>query len=375
VFSVISTFALDYDATSIISFVNSLEDKTWTADLNSGFNGKSVDDVKKLLGIDLSLFNKIPQGKTISALEINNSTIPNTAAKAKKDLSAEGAVALPQALWPEKIVKELPESFDSREEWGSICPSIYDIRDQGSCGSCWASSFASTATDRICIASNGARKVKLATNDPLSCCGAFCGSGCNGGQLEPVWQYYLYNGVVSGGEYNDTDMPAGFSDGKTTAGTCWPYAIAPCQHHSEGVRPKCNGEGGATPQCRDSCSNSLFEFNDDKNYGRVAYSVPFNSKQIMAEIYKNGPVQAAFMVYADFPNYSEGVYKHVSGDLLGGHAVKIVGWGTHPEQGDYWVLANSWAKDWGKLGGFFLMARGKNECGIESLVYTGLPRL
>ena len=33
-------------------------------------------------------------------------------------------------------VTELPESFDSRTNWPD-CPTIQEIRDQGSCGSCW----------------------------------------------------------------------------------------------------------------------------------------------------------------------------------------------------------------------------------------------
>lgn len=33
---------------------------------------------------------------------------------------------------------ELPENFDSRENWPN-CPTIREIRDQGSCGSCWVS--------------------------------------------------------------------------------------------------------------------------------------------------------------------------------------------------------------------------------------------
>jgi C1A family cysteine protease len=34
---------------------------------------------------------------------------------------------------------KVPASFDSREEWPN-CPSIKEVRDQGSCGSCWVSS-------------------------------------------------------------------------------------------------------------------------------------------------------------------------------------------------------------------------------------------
>jgi hypothetical protein len=31
----------------------------------------------------------------------------------------------------------LPTSFDARKKWGGVCPSLYDIRDQAGCGSCW----------------------------------------------------------------------------------------------------------------------------------------------------------------------------------------------------------------------------------------------
>lgn len=31
---------------------------------------------------------------------------------------------------------EIPASFDARKEWPE-CPTIREIRDQGSCGSCW----------------------------------------------------------------------------------------------------------------------------------------------------------------------------------------------------------------------------------------------
>ena len=47
----------------------------------------------------------------------------------------------------------------------------------------------------------------------------------------------------------------------------------------------------------------------------------------MREIFDNGPVEGAFNVYADFPSYKEGIYSHLTGQLIGGHAIKIIGWG------------------------------------------------
>lgn len=43
----------------------------------------------------------------------------------------------------------------------------------------------------------------------------------------------------------------------------------------------------------------------------------------MSEIMNHGPVEAGFMVYEDFPHYKSGVYKHVKGNMVGGHAVKV----------------------------------------------------
>merc|ERR1711879_1012806 len=89
----------------------------------------------------------------------------------------------------------------------------------------------------------------------------------------------------------------------------------------------------------------------------------------MGDLMTNGPVAAAFTVYADFPTYKSGVYKHTSGSALGGHAVKIIGWGVE-DGNDYWLVANSWNTDWGDKG-FFKIARGHNECGIEGQISAG----
>lgn len=92
--------------------------------------------------------------------------------------------------------------------------------------------------------------------------------------------------------------------------------------------------------------------------------LPNNAEKIQQEIMLRGPVTAAFSVYSDFEQYAGGIYHHVSGDMLGGHAVKITGWG---EEGGvkYWKVANSWNPYWGEKG-FFRIVRGTNECNIEA---------
>ncbi|KAF6306035.1 cathepsin B [Rhinolophus ferrumequinum] len=205
-----------------------------------------------------------------------------------------GGPKLPQKVWlAEDIV--LPESFDAREQWPN-CPTIKEIRDQGSCGSCWAFGAVEAISDRICILTNGHVNVEVSAEDLLTCCGIQCGEGCNGGFPSGAWNFWTKKGLVSGGLY---DSHVG----------CRPYSIPPCEHHVNGSRPPCSGEGGDTPKCSKICEPGYTpSYKDDKHFGCSSYSVPSSEKEIMAEIYKNGPVEAAFSVYSDFLLYKSGVY-------------------------------------------------------------------
>lgn len=73
----------------------------------------------------------------------------------------------------------------------------------------------------------------------------------------------------------------------------------------------------------------------------------------------------------NFLNLFAGVYNYVAGEALGGHAVRILGWGVEIDS-PYWLVANSWNTDWGDKG-FFKILRGNNECGIEENIQAGLP--
>lgn len=67
-----------------------------------------------------------------------------------------------------------------------------------------------------------------------------------------------------------------------------------------------------------------------------------------------------------FQLYSGGVYSSTScsGRRIN-HAVTDVGFGVDSDNGmDYWIIKNSWGASWG-LGGYILVERGVDMCGIE----------
>jgi cathepsin B len=305
----------------LISFVNSHPNSTWTAGFNKRWASSTLEDVKFQCGV------------------------------------LEGGEDLPVRDMPESELSALsiPDSFDSRSEWGTMCNNIDEVRDQGTCGSCWAVAAAGAMTDRICIQSNGDVQDRLSEEDLLSCCGFTCGNGCNGGYPSSAWGYFKRTGLVTGGTY-------GSGDG------CYPYEIAPCSHHVDGSYPKCDGES-RTPRCKKSCLNDL-TWSADKHTSSTRYGVSSRVAAIQAEIMNNGPVEASFTVYGDFPTYKSGVYRHLTGSYLGGHAVKMVGWGV--ESGTpYWLIVNSWNNEWGDQGTFKIL-RGNNECGIEGGIVAGM---
>lgn len=303
----------------------------WTAEISPRFEGRQIEHVQRLCGAIVD---------------------------------PEVVVPLPVKADHEFVTatEDLPAEFDARTQWGSKCPSIMDVRDQADCGSCWAFGSTEAFNDRLCIASDGAFTKLLSPEDTVSCCGFLqCFSmGCNGGQPGMAWRWFTTHGVVTGGDYSD----------KNSGATCLPYELAPCAHHVTGTPlPDCPSKEDPTPACKSSCESGYkIPFAQDKHKADSSYSVS-GVTNIMKELVENGPVTGAFTVYADFPAYKSGVYKHTTGSQLGGHAIKIIGYGTENGE-DYWLVANSWNKYWGDHG-FFKIARGTDECGIESQVSAG----
>jgi cathepsin B len=313
---------------SLIEEVNA--HKEWVSGINSRFMGMSLEQVRQQLGavVDPKHTYKLP------ALKYT-----------KSDYDA------------------LPTDFDTRTQWPNCASVSGDIRDQSACGSCWAFGSTEAFNDRKCIASNGQDTTLLSPADTNSCCNIVrCGSmGCNGGQPTAAWHWFSTVGVVTGGDYPD--------NGKTD--TCEPYTFPACAHHvtSPDYKP-CPQNEYPTPSCKRACTNTGYSkgFDADKNKASQAYSLR-TVNDAMVDMQKYGSATVAFTVYEDFLTYKSGVYTHKSGQALGGHAVKFLGWGV--ENGTpYWLVANSWNNEWGDKGTFKIL-RGQDECGIESDMSAG----
>jgi len=260
---------------------------------------------------------------------------------------------------PTQLSRDIPTAFDSRDEWGMTCSSLYEIRDQSACGSCWAHGAAEAMTDRYCIHSNGTTTPHISAQDLNSCC-ASCGDGCGGGDPGAAFNYWVTQGIVDGGNYS--------------MGGCSPYTLPPCAHHEFNSTYKpCPTQEYNTPACKKTCGNGA-TWTNSKHFGASAYNVQQSVADIQQEIMENGPVEAAFDVYQDFLTYEYGVYRYTTGPFVGGHAVKIIGWGVWEDGTPYWTIANSWNDNWGQEG-YFLMLRGANECGIEAGIVAGMPKL
>lgn len=59
--------------------------------------------------------------------------------------------------------------------------------------------------DRLCIATDGEFNELISAEELTFCCHT-CGFGCNGGNPLKAWKYFKRHGVVTGGNYNTTDV-------------------------------------------------------------------------------------------------------------------------------------------------------------------------
>lgn len=201
-------------------------------------------------------------------------------------------------------------------------------------------------TDRYCVATNQAQNPIFSAQYMVTCDNG--DNGCEGGDAMSAWSFIQESGLPTN--------------------SCQPYNIPTCPPSQE---PCLNFV--PTPACINYCYGNSSENINNRFYSQQPYYLSGGEDQMKQDVFQYGPIEVCFTVYEDFLSYKSGVYSHQSGDALGGHCVKLVGWGV--ENGTpYWRCANSWTTYWGD-NGYFKIARGTDECGIEDDAVAGLPQL
>jgi cathepsin B len=313
----------------------------WTAQLNPGIDYENEADLVGRLGA-LRITEEQAQAELAELNSKANST-SNSSFKADGSDFPKG----PRKL--QAVVSNYPASLDLRSKYPA-CRSISMIRNQGTCGACWSFATMNSLSDRWCIAKSGQTVSEkfFSVQDPLECC-AEChrgaAHGCIGGLPSQAYKYARDFGV---------------STGETSSigrGLCKPYFL----EYTTGKFP---------PACQASCKYSnLYPVNYNLDRTRISgYSLGRGEAQMIAALNNGGSVTMAITVYEDLYSYSSGIYRYVVGDELGGHAVRVIGYGVSNGE-KYWLIANTWGRGWGESG-FFRMLRGTDECGGESSYFT-----
>jgi hypothetical protein len=225
---------------------------------------------------------------------------------------------VPEGPWYEPGAnRDVPPQLDWRNYLG------YDwttaVRDQGSCGSCWAFGACAAFESRYGIVRNDPTiRLDLSEQFMVSC----SPGSCAGYSVSGTMQF--------------------LEDTGTTDEGCFRYAASDLP-----------------------CENACVDWEDRIEKIADWSYVRRDSEDIM-EALQNGPLTAAFTVYDDFFSYTGGVYEHVWGENPGGHMVAIYGYDSEHDP-PYWICKNSWGPSWG-MQGWFYIAWG--ECGIEDAITT-----
>jgi C1A family cysteine protease len=212
-------------------------------------------------------------------------------------------INLPEVPVDMGILSELPSSLDWRDHSGNF---VSPIKDQKSCGSCWAFAMTGGLESNALLTHADAAYADLSEQVLISC--GKVGS-CNGGTLNA--EFLKTTGLPPEHYYGYTATDGDCS----TAGKDW--------------------------------QSQAYKIG---SWGKVKHSLP----AIKAALAKYGPLPTTFFVFKDFMHYKSGVYTHILGlsdifNFLGGHAVLLVGYN---DEGQYFIVKNSWGTGWGEAGYF-----------------------
>ncbi|XP_044510568.1 cysteine protease XCP2 [Mangifera indica] len=214
-------------------------------------------------------------------------------------------------------VMDLPKSVDWRKKGA-----VTNVKNQGSCGSCWAFSTVAAVEGINQIVTGNL--TSLSEQELIDCDNSF-NNGCNGGLMDYAFAYI----VSSGGLHKEEDYPYIMEEGT-------------CEMNREA-----------------SEMVTISGYRD----------VPQNNEMSLLKALAKQPISVAIEASTrDFQFYSGGVFDGDCGTDLD-HGVAAVGYGSSKGL-DYIIVKNSWGPKWGEKG-YIRMKRntGKPEglCGINKM--------
>jgi putative hemolysin len=234
-----------------------------------------------------------------------------------------------------------PFSFDWRNSNGQNW--MTSVKDQGSCGSCWAFSTVGVVEGAYNV-QNGDPNLDLDLSEEylVSDCytmGAY--GNCCGGSYEDAFEFVRDSGIPDEGCMPYVDR---------TSCSCGTSCDASCTYRTGGA---CSG---AT--CSNRCANW------QSRAVKINAVAPVPSGQIRQYLIDKGPLSAALGVGSGYGGSfdAQGVYR-CSNDSGANHAVVVVGYN---DAGGYWIIKNSWGAGWNGDGYFKV---GYGECAIETWPY------
>jgi hypothetical protein len=247
--------------------------------------------------------------------------------------------------------KPLPANFN----WGDK-PNINGAQDQGSCGSCWAVSSASAIGDQWSIAVKAKKPIMLAALGLANC---IPDNNCsNGGMPSNAGEYAIKAGIVAEAD--------------------WPYSCGACQDAVEGNIPqRCiSGQGRRFFTKAGSVASAVVLQPNVQVATKIEeVNIPATLDLIKTAIMNYGPMVTGFEVHSDFQQISgDTIYQHSSGDVVGGHAVVITGWGTTADGKLFWIIRNSWGTSFGNNGYCRVYAYPVNDLGFDIPLFNQ-PRI
>ena len=233
-------------------------------------------------------------------------------------------------------------------------PYLSPVKDQGSCGSCWA--FSTTGALEGVMRFNNYSVERLSEQELVDC--STENYGCGGGLMHLAFDYIISNKGIS----SNLKYPYTARDGDCR-----------CLDFSE---KNCNSES-----C--DCDNESCDCNSNENLVNEQvigsnitdywFTIPRSISDIMASL-KYSPISIALDASKfEFRFYGSGVIDIPSNESNTiNHAVLLTGY-DFDEEGPYWIIQNSWGKDWGDNG--YAKIRIRNGDGVLlSQLYGVYPK-